>query len=93
LGVRSATAAARAGWQYLHLAIDDHSRLAYAELLASESPADCIAFLRRASGWYAEPGVRVERVLSDNGNGYRSALGARPASSSTSSAATRSRRP
>jgi transposase len=38
----------RAGWQYLHLAIDDHSRLAYAELLPSESPSDCVAFLRRA---------------------------------------------
>jgi transposase len=59
----------RAGWQYLHLAIDDHSRLAYAELPASESPADCVAFLHRAVAWYAERGVTVERVLSDNGNG------------------------
>jgi transposase InsO family protein len=62
----------RAGWQYLHLAIDDHSRLAYAELLASESPTDCVAFLRRAVAWYAQQGITVERVLSDNGNGYRS---------------------
>jgi len=62
----------RAGWQYLHLAIDDHSRLAYAELLPSESPAHCVAFFRRACGWYAEQGISVERVLSDNGNGYRS---------------------
>ncbi len=61
-----------AGWQYLHLAIDDHSRLAYAELLPSESPADCVAFLRRAVGWYRERGIAVERVLTDNGNGYRS---------------------
>jgi transposase InsO family protein len=61
-----------AGWQYLHLAIDDHSRLAYAELLSSESPTDCVAFLRRAVSWYAERGVIIERVLSDNGNGYRS---------------------
>ena len=61
-----------AGWQYLHLAIDDHSRLAYAELLASESPADCVAFLHRAVAWYGERGIRIERVLSDNGNGYRS---------------------
>jgi hypothetical protein len=50
----------------------DHSRLAYAELLPSERPADCVAFLRRATGWYAERGITVERVLSDNGNGYRS---------------------
>jgi transposase InsO family protein len=62
----------RAGWQYVHLAIDDHSRLAYAELLPSESPADCVAFFRRAVAWYAERGITVERVLSDNGNGYRS---------------------
>ena len=61
-----------AGWQYLHLAIDDHSRLAYAELLPSESPADCVAFLRRAARWYRERGISVERVLNDNGNGYRS---------------------
>jgi transposase InsO family protein len=62
----------RAGWQYLHLAVDDHSRLAYAELLTSETAADCVAFLRRATSWYAERGITVERVLSDNGNGYRS---------------------
>ena len=61
-----------AGWQYLHLAIDDHSRLAYCELLPSERPDDCVAFLRRAVAWYQEQGVTVERVLSDNGNGYRS---------------------
>jgi transposase InsO family protein len=62
----------RAGWQYVHLAIDDHSRLAYAEILPRESPADCTAFLRRASAWYLEQGVKIERVLTDNGNGYRS---------------------
>jgi transposase len=55
----------RAGWQYLHLAIDDHSRLAYAELLPGESPADCVAFLHRAVAWYTEQGVTVERVLTD----------------------------
>jgi transposase InsO family protein len=61
-----------AGWQYLHLAIDDHSRLAYTELLPTEGPSDCVAFLCRAHAWYAEHGINVERVLSDNGNGYRS---------------------
>jgi transposase InsO family protein len=66
------TRSPRAGWQYLHLAIDDHSRLAYAELLPSESPADCVAFFRRAVSWYSDHGIQVERVLSDNGNGYRS---------------------
>jgi transposase InsO family protein len=63
-----------AGWQYLHLAIDDCSRLAYAELLPNESPAACAAFLRRAVAWYGERGIRIERVLSDNGNGYRSCV-------------------
>lgn len=66
------TRSRHAGWQYLHLAIDDHSRLAYAELLPSERKADCVAFLRRAVSWYREQGIEVERVLSDNGNGYRS---------------------
>jgi transposase InsO family protein len=62
----------RAGWQYLHVAIDDHSRLAYCELLASEDGAACAAFLRRALTWYAEQGITVERVLSDNAGAYRS---------------------
>src|SRR5262249_39981254 len=66
------TRSRRAGWQYLPLAIDDNSRLAYAELLTSESPTDCVAFLRRAVAWYRRQGISVERVLSDNGNGYRS---------------------
>ena len=66
------TRSRHAGWQYLHLAIDDHSRLAYCELLRSESPAACVAFLGRALAWYRERGIVVERVLSDNGNGYRS---------------------
>jgi transposase InsO family protein len=72
LGAEVGNRSRRAGWQYLHLAIDDHSRLAYAEVLASESPDDCVAFLRRALAWYRERGITVERVLSDNGNGYRS---------------------
>jgi transposase InsO family protein len=72
LGAEAGTRNRYAGWQYLHLAIDDHSRLAYAELLPGERPADCAAFLRRAAAWYAERGITIERVLSDNGNGYRS---------------------
>src|SRR5215203_4289553 len=72
LGSEVGTRNRHAGWQYLHLAIDDHSRLAYAELLPSERPADCVAFLRRAVAWYAQQGITVERVLTDNGNGYRS---------------------
>jgi len=72
LGPELGNKSRRAGWQYLHIAIDDHSRLAYAELLTSESPRDCAAFLCRAVRWFVEQGITVERVLSDNGNGYRS---------------------
>jgi transposase InsO family protein len=74
LGPEVGTKSRRAGWQCLHIAIDDYTRLAYAELLASESPAACAAFLRRASRWFQDHGITVERVLSDNGNGYRSFL-------------------
>jgi hypothetical protein len=55
----------KAGWQHLHVAIDDHSRLAYAELLPSERKHDCASFLKRAVAWYAEQGIAVERVLTD----------------------------
>jgi len=74
LGPAAGNLSRRAGWQYLHIAIDDHSRLAYAELLATESPTACAEFLGRATRWFGEHGVTVERVLSDNGNGYRSRL-------------------
>jgi transposase InsO family protein len=60
-----------AGWQYLHVAIDDHSRTGYAELLAGEDGVSCAAFLARAAAWYAEQGVVIERVLSDNAKAYR----------------------
>lgn len=64
----------RAGWQHLHVAIDDHTRLAYCEILGSERKQDCAAFLRRALAWYAEQGIVVERVLSDNAKAYHSHL-------------------
>ena len=59
-----------AGWSYLHVAIDDHTRLAYAELLKDEHGPTCAAFLRRAAAWYAERGITIERVLSDNAKAY-----------------------
>ncbi len=62
----------RAGWQHLHVAIDDHTRLAYTELLASERKEDCAAFLERAVAWYAAHGITVERVLTDNAKAYHS---------------------
>ena len=64
----------RAGWQYLHVAIDDHSRLAYCELLRCERKDECAAFLRRAVAWYREQGIVVERVLTDNAKAYHSHL-------------------
>lgn len=64
----------RAGWQHLHVAIDEHTRLAYTELLRSERKEDCAAFLTRAVAWYAEHGITVERVLSDNAKAYHSHL-------------------
>jgi transposase InsO family protein len=59
-----------ASWSYLHVAIDDHTRLAYAELLKDERGPTCAAFLRRAAAWYAERGITLERVLSDNAKAY-----------------------
>src|SRR4051794_19605888 len=53
----------RVGWQHLHVAIDDHSRLAYAELLAGQDADSCVRFLERATRWYRDNGVLVERVL------------------------------
>ncbi len=64
----------RAGWQHLHVAIDDHSRLAYCEVLRSERKEECAAFLCRACVWYREQGIVVERVLSDNAKAYHSHL-------------------
>lgn len=66
------TRSPHAGWQYLHVAVDDHSRLAYAEVLPSERQEDAVAFLCRAVAWYRGQGVVVEAVLTDNGVAYRS---------------------
>jgi transposase InsO family protein len=60
----------RSGWQHLHVAIDDHSRLAYAELLPGQDAASCVRFLERALAWYGEQGVAIERVLTDNAKAY-----------------------
>jgi transposase InsO family protein len=60
------------GYGYLHTALDDHSRLAYTEILADEKKDTAAAFLARAHAWYAAAGITIERVISDNGNRYRS---------------------
>jgi transposase InsO family protein len=53
------------GWEYVHIAVDDYSRLAYAEVLADEKATKAAAFLRRAVDFYRRHGVSVERVLTD----------------------------
>lgn len=58
------------GWEYVHVAVDDHTRLAYAEVLADETGASTSAFLQRAARWFARRGVQVTRVMTDNGPGY-----------------------
>jgi len=60
------------GTAFVHTVIDDHSRLAYAEICTDEKASTAIAVLNRAVAWFAEHGVTVERVLSDNGSCYRS---------------------
>lgn len=59
-----------AGWDYVHVAIDDRTRIAYAEVLRDETGETSAAFLRRALAWYRMLGIRVRRILSDNGSGY-----------------------
>jgi hypothetical protein len=54
------------GWEYLHVAIDDASRLACTELLPDERGPTCAGFLARAAAWFASLGVRIERVMTDN---------------------------
>jgi transposase InsO family protein len=60
------------GRAYVHTVIDDHSRVAYAEICLDEKADTAIGVLRRAVAWFAEHGVIVERVLSDNGSAYKS---------------------
>src|SRR5436853_4018942 len=69
-GVRRQTT----GWEYVHVAIDDATRLAYVEVLEDERAATAVGFLRRAIAHFAAFGIRVERLMTDNGNAYRSAI-------------------
>jgi transposase InsO family protein len=77
------TTAARAGaspsrgYAYLHHAVDDHSRLAYSEVLADERKETAVGFWRRARAWFARHGIKVRAVLTDNGPCYRSKLWAK----------------
>jgi transposase InsO family protein len=58
------------GWEFCHVAIDDFSRLAYVEVLDDERATSAIGFLRRALSFFADHGVQVERVMTDNGSAY-----------------------
>jgi len=62
------------GWEYVHIAVDDYSRLAYAEVLPDEKAATAAGFLRRAVAFYRRYGIHVEAILSDNGSCYRSTI-------------------
>ena len=59
-----------AGWEAVHVAIDDYSRVAYVEILHNERGATCAGFLDRAVAWFGDHAIRVERVMTDNGPGY-----------------------
>ncbi len=69
---RQATTGPLIGTAFLHTVIDDHSRVAYVEICSDEKAATAIGVLQRAVAWFADRGVTVERVLSDNGSCYRS---------------------
>jgi transposase InsO family protein len=73
-GDRRAGRSRKAGWDFLHVCVDDASRLAYTEILPSEGQHDTTAFLQRALAWLARHGVAVQRVMTDNGSAYRSKL-------------------
>jgi hypothetical protein len=62
------------GWEYVHVAIDDYTRIAYAEVLRDEKARSSIAFLRRARDWYARHGIQIQRVLSDMAPATRTTL-------------------
>ena len=62
------------GWEFVHVAIDDCTRLAYVEVLADEKATTAIGFLRRAVAFYQRHGITVERLITDNGPAYRSTV-------------------
>ena len=63
--------ARKVGWEFLHVAIDDATRLTYAEVLPAEDAPACAAFLQRMLAWFRRRGVRIRRLLTDNAMAYR----------------------
>ena len=78
LGHRSASGYHRRsyehGWEFVHIAIDDCTRLAYVEVLTDEKATTATGFLRRAAAFYRRHGIKVERLITDNGSAYRSTV-------------------
>jgi len=62
------------GWEFVHIAIDDCTRLAYVEVLDDEKATTAIGFLRRAVAFYATYGINTQRLITDNGSAYRSTV-------------------
>ena len=60
------------GWEYMHVAIDDHSRIAFATIMPDQKKRSAISFLKEAIAYYARLGVKIERVMTDNGSCYNS---------------------
>jgi transposase InsO family protein len=60
------------GWEYVHVGIDDHSRIAFAKIMPNQKTRSAIAFLKAAVAYYASLGVKIERVMTDNGSCYSS---------------------
>jgi transposase InsO family protein len=72
---RRAQISPRVGFEYVHCAIDDHTRLAYAEIHPDERAATCADFLRRAAAWFARQGIdHIEHVMTDNALVYRTSI-------------------
>ncbi|MFD8484121.1 IS481 family transposase, partial [Kitasatospora sp. NPDC059673] len=73
-GLRTPSGTPRIGYSHIHTAVDDHTRLAYSEILPDERQETAAGFWQRAERFFAELGITVERVLTDNGSCYRSRL-------------------
>jgi transposase InsO family protein len=71
---RQSTTGGTAGWEFVHIAIDDTTRLAYAEVLGNEKATTAVSFLKRALAFYRRHGISVRAVMTDNGSCYRSAV-------------------
>jgi transposase InsO family protein len=69
---RRTSQARGAGWEFVHVCVDDATRLAYVEVLGDEKATTAIGFLRRALAFYRAHGITVERLMTDNGSAYRS---------------------